>query len=76
MQAQIGRAYESTPLAAVEEGLYRVKLDAPETGYTAYYVELVYENGFRFPLKFSTGTKVVPDTVEFEWEMAPASARE
>jgi PhoPQ-activated pathogenicity-related protein len=76
MQAQIGRAYESTPLDELEGGVYRIKLDAPETGYTAYYVELVYENGFRFPLKFSTGTKVVPDTVEFEWEMAPASARE
>lgn len=76
MQAQIGRAYQSTLLEESEPGIYRVRLDAPESGYTAYYVELEFESGLSIPFKFSTGTKVVPDVVEHEWVMAPASARD
>lgn len=76
MQAQIGRAYESEPLTEVEAGVYRVRLDAPATGYTAYYIELAFDIGFSFPLKFSSGTKVVPDVVDYQWQMAPPSARE
>lgn len=76
MQAQIGRAYTSTALTEKEPGVYQIKLDPPETGYTAYYVELAFPSGTVEPLKFSTGVKVVPDVVEHEWKMAPASARE
>ena len=76
MQAQIGRAYQSTLLEESEPGIYRVRLDAPESGYTAYYVELEFESGLSIPFKFSTGTKVVPDVVEHEWVMAPANARD
>lgn len=76
MQAQIGRAYTSTALNEKEPGVYQIKLNPPETGYTAYYVELAFPTGTVEPLKFSTGVTVVPDVVEFEWKMAPASARE
>ena len=76
MQAQIGRAYTSTALNEKEPGVCQIKLNPPETGYTAYYVELAFPTGTVEPLKFSTGVTVVPDVVEFEWKMAPASARE
>lgn len=76
MQAQIGRAYQSSPLSEVEPGVYKIKLAPPETGYTAYYIELEFESGMKFPFKFSTGTKIVPDVTEYEWTMSPASARE
>ena len=76
MQAQIGRAYTSTALTEREPGVYQIKLDPPEAGYTAYYVELAFPSGTVEPLKFSTGVKVVPDVVEHEWKMAPASARD
>ena len=76
MQAQIGRAYQSSLLAETEPGVYKLKLAPPETGYTAYYIELEFESGVEFPFKFSTGTKVIPDVTEYEWTMAPASTRE
>ena len=76
MQAQIGRAYTASTLTEIEPGVYRAKLDPPEHGFTAYYVELAFPSGTVEPLKFSTGVKVVPDVVEHEWTMAPASARE
>lgn len=76
MQAIIGKAYTSTPLTEIEPGVYSVKLEPPASGYTAYYIEMAYPSGIDTPLKFSTGVKVVPDVTEYEWEMAPASARE
>jgi PhoPQ-activated pathogenicity-related protein len=75
MRAVIGKAYTSTPLTEVEPGIYRARLEPPESGYTAYYIEMAYPSGIGAPLKFSTGVKVVPDVTEYEWEMAPDSAR-
>lgn len=74
-QPVLGRAYESTELSEIEQGLYQVKLDAPDSGYTAYYVEMHYSSGIRAPFKFSTGVKIVPDVTENEWEFLPDSAR-
>ncbi|PCJ26626.1 MAG: PhoPQ-activated pathogenicity [SAR86 cluster bacterium] len=75
MQAVIGRAYTSTPLNEVEPGVYKIKLDPPETGYTSYYVEMAYPSGIETPFKFSSGTKIVPDTTEYEWSLTPDSTR-
>jgi PhoPQ-activated pathogenicity-related protein len=67
-QAVIGRAYESTPVEPIEPGVYQVKLEAPEQGYTAYYLEAEYPSGTSVPFKFSSGVKIVPDVTEFEWQ--------
>ena len=42
------------PLTESEPGVYQIKLDPPEAGYTAYYVELAFPSGTVEPLKFST----------------------
>lgn len=68
MQDVIGRAYTSTPLQEVEPGRYVTKLDAPESGYTAYYVEMEYPSGLSVPFKFTTGVKIVPDVYEHAWQ--------
>ncbi len=75
-QAVIGRAYESTPLSEIEPGVYQVKLDPPDQGYTAYYVEMHYSSGVSVPFKFSTGVQIVPDVTEYEWEFLPDSTRQ
>jgi len=42
----------------------------------AYYLEAEYESGIAgVPFKFSSGTKVLPDRYEHQWEKAPESAR-
>lgn len=74
-QAQIGRAYESQSLSPEEPGVYRVKLEPPAQGYTAYYVEVHYPSGLELPFKFSTGVKIVPDVTEYEWQFLPESSR-
>jgi len=74
-QAVLGRAYSSTPLEPVEQGLYKVKIEPPEQGYTAYYVEMHYPSGISEPFKFSTGIKVVPDVTEYEWKFTTDNSR-
>ena len=75
MQDLIGRAYTSTPLEEVEPGRYVARVEAPDTGYTAYFVEMSFPSGISAPFKFSTGIKVVPDVTEHNWQQATESER-
>jgi PhoPQ-activated pathogenicity-related protein len=59
---RIGDAYTSTPLSDQGGGVYTARVDAPKDGWTAYFVELVYDSGTSAPFKFTTGVKVAPDT--------------
>ena len=74
-QEVIGKAYESFPLEETEPGIYKAKLDPPDTGFTAYYVEMHYPSGISTPFKFSTGVKIVPDITDHIWEFKPDSTR-
>ncbi len=57
---KIGPAWKSSKLeASGNEFVGRVA--KPEKGFTAYFVELTYPGGGKYPLKFTTGVKVSPD---------------
>ncbi|PCJ53127.1 MAG: hypothetical protein COA73_15510, partial [Candidatus Hydrogenedentota bacterium] len=71
----IGNAYKSTTLHEVEPGKYVAKIDTPKSGFIAYYVEMSYPSGLDVPFKFSTGIKVVPDTVDHKWKKASKKER-
>jgi len=58
---KIGPAYHGTDLKPVVPGQYVAELSKPAKGYTAYFVELTYPSGGKYPFKFTTGVKVVPD---------------
>jgi PhoPQ-activated pathogenicity-related protein len=64
----IGRAWTSQALAPAAPGVYRAALDAPERGWRAFFVELVYDGVGPEPLRFSTATSVVPDTLPYRLE--------
>ena len=61
----IGPAYKSTTLQPVGGGKYVAKLAAPEKGFTASFVELTFPSGMKYPMKVTTGVKVLPDTYPF-----------
>ena len=61
----IGAAYKSTPLAAEKAGVYRAQVAPPAEGYTAYFVELTFASGGKYPFKFTTGVRVTPDKLPF-----------
>ena len=75
-QAKIGRAYSSSEIRATAPGVYEIQMEQPESGYVAYYLEAEYESGIAgVPFKFSSGTKVLPDTYEYEWRKATEETR-
>ncbi|UCD52428.1 MAG: PhoPQ-activated pathogenicity-related family protein [Phycisphaerales bacterium] len=44
---------------------YDVKVPAPEKGWTAYFVELLFDSDTPIPFRFSTEVRVVPDVLPF-----------
>ncbi|MBL8175107.1 MAG: PhoPQ-activated pathogenicity-related family protein, partial [Bryobacterales bacterium] len=63
---KIGKAYQATVLKEAKPGVYHASVAKPPKGFTAFFVELTYPSGISFPLKVTTGVKVVPDVYPFE----------
>lgn len=70
----IGKAYTSTPLKEQKPGLYIGKVEKPAQGFTAFFVELVYDSGGKYPFKFTTEVSVVPDVLPYKFEDAKQHA--
>lgn len=63
---EVGQIYTSTPVTAVEPGVYVGKIDAPKQGFTAYFVELTYDLGATYPLKITTDVRVLPEVFPYK----------
>jgi len=59
--ATLGKAWTSSPLEAQEDGGYIVRVVKPNKGWTAFFVEMVFDLGGPVPLVTTTGVHVVPD---------------
>ncbi len=66
----IGKAYTSTSLAAQFDGTYVANVSKPANGFTAFFVELIYPTGKKYPFKFTTEVSVVPDILPFKMPTA------
>ena len=64
----IGNAWTSTPLTRQEGNRYIGRVQQPAEGYTAFFVQLVYESGYQVPYKFTTDVNVVPDILPYNIE--------
>lgn len=64
------KAFTSTELKPQSDGTYVGQVATPAEGYTAFFVELTYPSGMKFPLKFTTEVYVTPDTFPYRWEDA------
>jgi PhoPQ-activated pathogenicity-related protein len=69
----LGKQYAVSALEDLGNGLYIGKVDEPVKGWTALFVELVYDTGSNLPLKFTTEVRVVPDTLPFADKEIPGS---
>ncbi len=65
--ATIGATWHSTELAESSSGVYVAEQKAPERGWAAFVVELVYPDPFVADrtLRLTTGVSVVPDRLPF-----------
>ncbi|MDP3738592.1 MAG: PhoPQ-activated protein PqaA family protein [Hyphomonadaceae bacterium] len=66
----IGNAFTSSPLQAQPDGTYVANVDKPAAGFTAYFVEMTYPSGTKYPFKFTTEVYVKPDVLPYRWEDA------
>jgi PhoPQ-activated pathogenicity-related protein len=54
-----GKNWQSTPVTLVN-GKYTARVPKPATGWTAFFLELTYDSGSKYPHKFTTDVSVVP----------------
>ena len=63
----IGRAWTSTPVDTSDDGQWVGAVDAPATGWSAFFLEFTFPGPGEAPFKFSTEIEVVPDDLPFGW---------
>ena len=66
----IGNAFTATRLQPQKDGSFVGRPQRPKDGFTAYFVELVYPSGTKYPFKFTTEVQVTPDVLPYRWEDA------
>jgi len=67
----IGRVWKSSPLKVNESGVrFDVRIAEPKEGWTAFFVEMVYDSGTPVPYKFTTQVHVVPQRLPFADKLA------
>ena len=67
----IGPAYASSVLKDEGDGVYVGRVPTPSQGWVAYFVELSFAGADGNPFKFTTGVRVMPETMPFA---SPAKA--
>lgn len=68
----LGPAYLPAVLTPSGPNTWVGRVPAPAKGWTAFFVELTFASGGKYPLKFTTAVRVLPDTLPFA---APISKR-
>ncbi len=63
---KIGQAYKSSAVEERGDGVYVAHFSAPPKGWSAAFVELTYPSGGKYPFKFTTPVRVLPDTLPFD----------
>ena len=61
----VGAAYTSTPLEPSGPNTWVARVDKPEAGWRAFFVELTFPTGGKYPLKVTSGIRIVPETMPF-----------
>ena len=68
----LGPEYRSSPLAPQGPNTWIARVAAPPAGWTAFFVELTFPTGGKYPFKVTSGVRVLPDTLPYP---APRPAR-
>lgn len=64
----IGPAYKKSVLESKGEGTYVASVNKPTEGWTAFFVELVFDSGEKVPYKFTTQVHIVPDVLPHSFD--------
>jgi PhoPQ-activated pathogenicity-related protein len=64
-QDKIGNAYTSTPLTPAGPNTWVARVARPPAGWTAFFVEMTFASGGKYPFKVTSGVRVVPETLPY-----------
>jgi PhoPQ-activated pathogenicity-related protein len=64
-QDEIGNAYKSRPLTPAGPNTWIARVPPPPKGWTAFFVELSFASGGKYPLKITSGIRVLPDRLPY-----------
>ena len=62
----VGPAYKSSPLTPSGPNTWVARVNAPEAGWTAFFVELTFPGTGSYPLKLTSGVRVLPDKLPYD----------
>jgi PhoPQ-activated pathogenicity-related protein len=62
---KIGAAYQSTVLTPVGPNTWIARAQPPPKGWTAFFLELTFPTGGKYPLKVTSGVRVLPETLPY-----------
>jgi PhoPQ-activated pathogenicity-related protein len=68
----IGPAYQNTRLTPSGPTTWVARVKTPPAGWTAFFVEMTFPSAGKYPLKLTSGVRVLPDKLPFE---APSPKR-
>ena len=60
-----GATYTSTPLQPSGPNTWIGRVARPKTGWTAFFVEMTFASGGKYPFKVTSGVRVVPETLPY-----------
>lgn len=62
----VGDIWQPTPMRPDDDGLYHARIESPEAGFIAFFVEARFRvEGLPIPLTFTTEVHVLPDVLPF-----------
>ncbi|HJL96234.1 MAG: hypothetical protein CMD53_04235 [Gammaproteobacteria bacterium] len=64
----IGKSWKSEVIEINSEGNYISSLKAPQKGWRAYFIEATYQEGDQLPFIVTSGVRVSPDTLPYEYK--------
>src|SRR5215213_3829572 len=62
---KIGAAYKNTPLKPSGPNTWVAKVPTPRSGWTAFFIEMTFPGTGKYPLKLTTGVRVLPDKLPY-----------
>jgi PhoPQ-activated pathogenicity-related protein len=71
----VGRAYAATILELSGPNTWVARISRPTSGWTAFFVELTFASGGRYPFKETTAIRVLPDSLPFAAPKLPGRVR-
>jgi PhoPQ-activated pathogenicity-related protein len=67
----IDKTWTKSVLLPNDDGEYIAQVPEPEKGFTAFFVEMEYDSGGKYPFKFTTDVSIVPDVLPFSLDDHP-----